>query len=214
MVKALLAGNKTQTRRPIVPRTPPQVGPLSMEPWMIDGEQEVDDEDRPLWTGYHPDYPTVHGKWFSCDYGTVGDRLFAQETYAFTDYDRDNHTLYQATHGWAARDATRNFKWLAPKTMDRRWSRIWLEITGVRVERLHEITEADAEAEGIEVFDPENDASVANIPGTPDSESWGFSTARDAFEALWATIYKPDNPTKGWKINPFVWVIEFKQVTR
>ena len=74
-----------------------------------------------------------------------------------------------------------------------RWaSRITLEITGVRVERLQEISEADARAEGV------------SAKHTPDADY----TARDAFSALWESI----NGGGSWDANPWVWVVEFRRL--
>jgi len=73
-----------------------------------------------------------------------------------------------------------------------RWaSRITLEVTGVRVEKLQEITESDAKAEGV-------DPVVAKLP-----------THRDAYRCLWGEI----NGAGSWDENPWVWVIEFKRVS-
>ena len=88
-----------------------------------------------------------------------------------------------------------------------RWaSRLTLEVTGVRVERVQDISEVDAEAEGIECFDPDRDASICRIPGG----EWEYDTARNAFRDLWDSI----NGARGygWDANPWVWIVEFKRV--
>ena len=77
--------------------------------------------------------------------------------------------------------------------MPRAASRITLEITAVRVERLQDISEADALAEGV------------TAKKTPDA----CYTAREAYAVLWESI----NGADSWDLNPWVWVIEFKKVT-
>jgi hypothetical protein len=79
--------------------------------------------------------------------------------------------------------------------MKRAMSRITLEVTGVRVERLQDISEADARSEGVAMPD--------GAPTPPDG--WSY---RQEFEHLWESINGPDS----WAANPWVWVIEFKRV--
>ena len=74
-------------------------------------------------------------------------------------------------------------------------ARIWLKVTDVRVERLQEITEVQAQAEGC------NSGMLT-----------GECTARGQFEDLWnSTIKKPDLDRYGWSANPYVWIIEFER---
>ena len=84
----------------------------------------------------------------------------------------------------------------------RRWmSRITLEITAVRVECLQDITEADAIAEGIDVF-----ADGAGFTVTPGG-AW-HRNPEDAYRALWDSLHGPC----GWARNPWVWVLEFRRI--
>lgn len=75
----LLSALTARIYRPIVSEEsrPRGVAPLTMEPWIIDGVQETDDKGRPCWNGSHPDYPSGD-KWFSCDLGKTGDRVWAE----------------------------------------------------------------------------------------------------------------------------------------
>ena len=192
MVRAILEGRKTQTRR-IVKKEPPTVISNIRTP----GEKVI----VPEW-------------WFSyCPYGQPGDRLWVREKTWFRK--DDGLTTYAdgsfRTHptaiigskvfpdnisGWPDEAKSRGFKPVPSIHMLRWQSRITLEITGVRVERLIDISEADAAAEGLG-FD-------SNLMGP-----WeGHATARDAFRSLWESINGPES----WALNPFVWVLEFKRL--
>lgn len=86
-----------------------------------------------------------------------------------------------------------------------RWaSRILLEITNVRVERLNAISEEDAKAEGVTPAG----TLLPEHPGTYLTPNGDFATAEVAFQRLWESIYGEE----GWQSNPWVWVIEFKRV--
>lgn len=75
----LLSALTARIYRPVVSEEsrPRGVAPLTMEPWIIDGEQVADDNGRPCWVGSHPDYPSGD-KWFSCDLGKTADRVWAE----------------------------------------------------------------------------------------------------------------------------------------
>lgn len=157
-----------------------------------------------------------------CPYGQPGDRLWVRETWAHNDgwYDDTDAVAWKNWHGerngrqcatWVDYRATyqqdkdgcdRDWPWRPSIHMPRWASRITLEVTGVRVERLCEITEADARAEGVECFDDTktfrsywNDFCVC-------------LSAKDSFQTLWAEINGPDS----WDANPWVWVVEFRRV--
>lgn len=92
-----------------------------------------------------------------------------------------------------------------------RWaSRIILEITDVRVERLNDISEEDAKKEGIKSRYINTDikcCSTKIYPAFPDKDG-GFHTAKEAFEALWESIYGEGS----WNVNPWVWCISFRRI--
>jgi len=197
MVKAILEGRKTQTRRIVIPRqSKPKVAPLTMYPWLIDGELQTFEDGRPLWVGDHPDYP-YKSKWFACDYGQPGDVLWVRETWKPI----DGRILYYATPGIEGHDqraqltltSTGKADGWRPSIFMPRWaSRLTLEITDVRVERLQAITGPNIRAEGVIV----DGGSLAPI------EHW-----LAAFSKLWDGINAKRAP---WASNPWVWVIEFK----
>ncbi|EEQ5216149.1 hypothetical protein GOP30_005486, partial [Escherichia coli] len=86
-----------------------------------------------------------------------------------------------------------------------RWaSRILLEITNVRVERLNDISECDARAEGV----PPAGSLLPDHPGTFLTPKGDFAMAKVAFQRLWESIYGEES----WNANPWVWVIEFRRI--
>ena len=188
MVRALLAGTKTQTRRIFKPdRMTWDANGRYTTYAMRGGELST--------TGSGPFKPS---SWLHyCPYGQPGDRLWVRETFARIDGQTRPwiETDYQATytHGDRLGDTLGIKKrWTPSIHMPRHASRITLEVTGVRVERLQDISEADAIAEGAR--------NSLHLPGG--------RFARENFEHLWWTIHGDGS----WESNPWVWVIEFKRV--
>ncbi|HCH6765101.1 TPA: hypothetical protein NK775_001752 [Serratia marcescens] len=202
MVRAILHGRKTQTRRAISDR----------HLHLIDVASQIG-ECYPLESGIdHANSQSYYRE--HCPFGQVGDRLWVRETFAghYLDDDqiqdiKDGRCKakclceYRADYGDDAECAD---GWTPSIHMPRWASRITLEITAVRVERLNDISEEDARAEGI------SDGGCLNCG---DSEPCGCASpapdATDAFAYLWQSIYGLES----WYTNPWVWVIEFKQVS-
>lgn len=209
MVRALLAGTKTQTRRVVKPRKDAHFGCV-LQPRELAGE--VND-----------------GKYVNSPYGAPGDSLWVRETFLaygrwetrfsekkrrdewhFVDMTRECDRAYQyaadnpdvplakgrgVTPGWHTRPAI---------FMPRAASRITLEIVSVRVERLKDISQDDAQAEGI------TDGGCVNC-GEPEVKcacSFPMPDYRDAYCHLWEQI----NGAGSWAANPWVWVVEFKRI--
>jgi hypothetical protein len=209
MVRALLAGTKTQTRRIVKPQ--PEVCGADWLAKRRDGPAQF------LYYWPRGDGYAVNDRFVaeSCPYGQPGDRLWVRESIhrgdACARYSADGSVVNLADWRWK-RDN------LPSIHCPRELSRITLEITGVRVERLQGISEADAKAEGAQ-FHAATKASVAgrSIP----SDEWFFDinnhgerihagrTAKDAYELLWESINGPGS----WDANPWVWVVEFKRAT-
>lgn len=127
-----------------------------------------------------------------CPYGIPGNTLWVRETFSDDWHDRGEPVHYRADGDLPIEMFDAGVRWRSPIHMPRSASRITLEITDIRVQRLHEITEEDAKAEGVsEVFKY----------GMPDGR------ARDCFRALWDSINGKRVP---WEGNPFVWVISFR----
>ena len=222
MVNAILDGRKTQTRRVITPK--PGENIVGFQSWIH--------QDKQLWTEQIHTSDPLHnklGKDYKCPYGQPGSQLWVRETWA-TSLSLDS--MSPSDIGIAARRAGYNSKespksdlwymadmhyrqWGSEKTslgksrpsihMPRWASRIQLEITDVRVERLQEITEADVCAEmGRDGWIRDGLWALPNWEGGP------FDSAQKMFAHLWDSIYKDRG--FGWEANPFVWVVEFKKV--
>ena len=185
MVRAILAGTKTQTRRAVK-----STGMYAIDA-SIHGEEVARRELAALAT--------------RCPYGQAGDQLWVREAFSgphCMDSSAGCKAVPPSKWGdgsriwyWADGNPTEG-DWTRPRPsihMPRWASRILLEITAVRVERLQDISETDAEAEGIQEI---VDAGVDH-DGTP----------RDAYRALWEQI----NGADSWSANPWVWVVEFNR---
>lgn len=233
MVKALLAGTKTQTRRIVkLPADHPEL-------YVDEGGTEV------FGPGPYLKFPATdtqvgHGR-LRCPYGYPGDRLWVRETWGLhafgdeTGWERDSVAGCSAEEILSQYTLTRRADWgplqegcfWRPAIHMPRWaSRILLEITEVRVQRLHEITEEDARAEGVTMdCDGRWWLGVEHpIKGTPKV----YPTARQAFESLWESIngerrrIEEDIETgemravidtsARWSANPWVWSLTFKRV--
>lgn len=214
MVRAILDGRKTQTRR-IMKKQPVLNGNL----YEVFGA---------AWSKGVTSVPAVPGHSLStrCPFGEVGDRIWVRETFAAFDADwkfpgrphdlKDGpwpNVIYPAS-GSGVLPVT-----LRPSIHMPRWaSRITLEITGVRVERLNDISHEDAGREGVhtEVLDQ---TVVARNYAAEDEffQFWSESMPhyvemnelfRASFHSLWQSIYGEES----WQANPWVWVIDFRLI--
>ncbi|MFT4175031.1 MAG: hypothetical protein QM627_00100 [Luteolibacter sp.] len=211
MVVALLEGRKTQTRR-IIKGDPfvVEVDYLKHN-FDFDGNQSVEK------TGEGKIIYTKKGV-TACPYGKVGDRLWVKETWK-TDQVWDHLPPRgipedQSIYFCADEDATGcvPFDWgkSRPSIFMRRWmSRITLEIVSIRVERLHEISEEDVIAEGVDPCEAllgSDDIMVGAV-----ADNYQVSKPKARFILLWNKI---NGEKHSFESNPFVWVIEFKRVER
>lgn len=191
MVRAILEGRKTQTRRIFKL-------PKGLE-WYdsLGGEQKGWFTDGKGW--WHVDE-------IECPHGTVGDRLWVREAWASLSVGNQTDYLYRAdTHkGLEKRDGDQ--KWKPSRHMPRTACRLILEITGVRVERLQEISNADCVAEGIEPIGEER--LTGKVMSQAGRLGDNYSTVRQLYSSFWQSINGPDS----WAQNPWVWVIEFKRI--
>lgn len=193
MVRAILSGTKTQTRRAvkITHRTPGLAACLEPPRGLL------------VRTNVAAEL---------CPYGQPGDRLWVRETWAYCVHalaaarDEDGPFVYAA-------DGTKQYRlcdrWRPSIHMPKAASRILLEITAVRVERLQDISDVDATAEG--VFELPLQAAEPGRWWTGDVAAGAALHGRTPFGAyrlLWESINNP----RSWDANPWVWVIEFTRV--
>jgi hypothetical protein len=231
MVRALLDGLKTQTRR--VVKLPPWTASVTVDaggtifgpgPYLkAHRAQPVPDDVGAM--------ERVH-----CPYGYPGDRLWVRETWApfyaggnslafpQPDMFEANAIRYRATPDhvtayptsistWESRPtSTREHPWRPSIFMPRWASRLLLEIVEVRVQRLHDLTEKDALAEGIsEVpFFPDDGypLCVGYMVGKDDKRTALDQTPIQTFTKLWTSI----NGADSWAANPWVWALTFKRI--
>lgn len=204
VVRAILAGQKTQTRQVVKPQP---VGKL----YSVNG--------GPEWAYPDPRDPDVPDwdRVIRCPYGDVGNRLWVQEVWnavntrgVFWD---EMKSLERPGQCWATvlyraleeqSEDRYTGRYVRSNSMPRALSRISLEITAVRVERVQDITEEDARAEGMKVVESHLWRPLGS------KEPMQPYTGRQRFSALWDAI----NEARGysWESNPWVWVVEFKRV--
>ncbi len=180
MVRALLDGRKTQTRR-VLKGTTEYRGP------------------------YNPAYLEVHKRsdgWADiCPFGKAGDLLWVREGFSYDRLDVDRDGILSPWY-WA--DGNPEYgDWTKPKPsihMPRWASRLTLELTGIRVERLWDCSESDALAEGVDITLPMFDAAAY------DNAGMNGSVYREQYRTVWESINGPGS----WDANPRVWVLKFK----
>jgi hypothetical protein len=218
MVRALLDGSKTQTRRAVKG---------------IDPERLGETMSKAQWARVKRELPDHFGPRYFCPYGQPGDRLWVRETWGVVSnaWDDDGklidwapdrpaksitemrfgqgyysgHAIYAAdgSYEWAGDDdggGEPRSAWHPSIHMPRAASRILLEIVSVRVERLHDISETDAVAEGL----PWRHCTDWMGPGGTRRDLGPV----DAYRGLWESL----NGAGSWDANPWVWVVEFKRV--
>lgn len=189
MVRALLDGSKTQTRRIVKPQP---------EPWGADGGLSLPGFCASTEAEFSRSAPI-----FKCPYGRPSDRLWVRETHAKIIGQSGGwiETDYRATytHGDRLGDTLGIKKrWTPAIHMPRDACRILLEINDVRVERLQAISRADARAEGA----PPSHPSIDKV-----SREFGYEDfSRSWYAQLWDEI----NGAGAWAANPWVWAVEFR----
>jgi len=202
MVRAILDGSKTQTRRVV----------------KQDRDGLLDCRPTPAWDAFW--------KCVACPYGQPGDRLWVRETWNVTHHSqlapgeniaksaedcvRDNNGfmpscaegVVYAADGVTSHPVHGKARWRPSIHMPRWASRILLEIVSVRVERLQDISEDDARAEGIEYSERFGGYCVGM------AEHYNSHDPRLSYASLWESINGPDS----WSANPWVWVIAFRRI--
>lgn len=217
MVRAILDGSKTQTRRPIKsPAKNMQRAGMQVLQHREPGDSWYGDR---VWSmrnrmGVWGDY--THEKLLAlCPFGAPGDRLWVREAFALIwpgeaepENVRENAVEYRADGDesrfpgeWPpeTRDDPDRPRWRPSIHMPRWASRITLEVTGVRVERAQDVSDDDILAEGV------TREVVAEMLGC---HPGSIPTLQDAWRLAWMHIYGAES----WEANPWLWVIEFRRV--
>lgn len=221
MVRAILDGRKTQTRR--IMAIQPEHSELGLRR-VIDSKNGRDNG-KYFWSQSDARGLKMRSKVFGCPYGEVGDRIWVRETWGVVSHELDEdgriqpwipdrpataihempfgngyysgHAIYAADGDftWGDDDGYEDGRscWKPSIHMPRAACRILLEVTGVRVERLASVSDEDAGKEG--------------YPANPEPYGGGMDKLL-WFRQLWDSIY----PDQSFKHNPWVWVIEFKVV--
>ena len=231
MVRAILSGQKTQTRRVVT------------APVEFIGGSGDDRSDPDNW-GFYAESSSFAG-WvvlarnvhrlvgnnqdrasLACPYGVPGDRLWVRETFASFQGSsvpvtpsaatyvvmRDGTQVYRSDSAIIppakeyADGAFDGIKWRPSIHMPRWACRLVLEVTDVHVERLNDITEADARAEGVTLLHGIGDDQT--LPGEPRGRTFGTHPHACAFCVLWDSINGERAP---WSSNPWVWVVSFRR---
>lgn len=201
MVRAILDGRKTVTRRVACVD-------IALRPYSLEGCPDGWLFYNVFFKSFDDAVQSPEGVMSICRY-RPGDILYVRETWNYGRIDDEGfHDVYKGTRGGESRiyryvyraenlDGVPGMKWRPSIYMPKEAARIFLRVTGVRVERLQDITEAGAVAEGV-------------------NPSWGdYGLAVYAFSLLWnSTINKVDLPCYGWAANPWVWRIEFEQISK
>jgi hypothetical protein len=233
MVRATLDGSKTLTRRVMNPQ------PVQTLPRRDRGKIKRATPDGEDWdVVYPPGWLWLASKWRRCfsagdesrlmdalrnhrwgPFGLPGTRLWVRETFAL-------HRIHDPvspskvmptllTDRWFAADGAPpdgSGRWRPSIHMPRWASRITLEVTDVRVERLQDISEDDAEAEGIERGEDFFQCPTwKNYQPDDEAASWFPDDPVGAFRTLWDSI-NGKRPGCAWDDNPWVWVVEFKRL--
>jgi len=190
MVQAILAGRKTQTRRIVKP----QPGEGGLVSW-----SQIPEYAPPKWAGYKLN--SEKEEFWKCRYGYKGDLLWVKETYCLPKAEFPNaEVIYKADQKWPDL-----LKWKSSYYMPKRFARIWLRVKDIRVERVQDITAADAIAEGLE---RSYGAYTTYYRDYISNESHPFDNPVLSYMSLWLKINGRDK----WDANPWVWVIEFERV--
>jgi len=233
MVRAILAGTKTQTRRLVVDRIKRKREPSGPE--MLTNVFRDDPKSRIRVNEGGAVAVDTHGGVFApllfSPYGVPGDRLRVRETWRVSDaseadiaYQADDETLRFISDGdaafwkrWGAK--SERGRWCPSIYLPRWASRITLLVESARVERLQAISEEDARAEGLACLSKDGGVTykygIADRDGLPgnDDDGWHWheweADPCAAYRKLWDSINGKRAP---WASNPWVWVVTFKRV--
>ncbi len=237
MVRAILEGRKTVTRRVVKPQPT-----LPTDRWVSDSGGSG------KWMAEGPSPPTGGTRqtmpWKLCPYGQPGDRLWVRETWQYFGFSDEGEPCicYLADHGrewphvpqsevdkvdciWADLSDPGNFS-ISGRACDNRWrpsihmprwaSRITLEVTSVRVERLKDITPAQILAEGVQIPSTTEGQALIDISTKHGPAHFlpklSGATTDALLRAHWAALWVSISGIDSWNANPWVWVVEFQRI--
>lgn len=191
LVRAILLGQKWQTRRIVKTKN----GGVQPNPNDLPGMKQI---------------------MRNCPFGKPGDRIYVRETwqhanFPYGPYQDETTVFYRADylddpHGpdGEKSEEGKYRHWQPSIHMPKSAARIWLELTRVRLERLHLVSEADCIAEGIEFFNNDRECGCKNYMDET-GKDWTL-TPRQSFQSLW------ESTGADWDANPWVWALEFKRI--
>ena len=188
MIRAILIGDKVCTRRPIKTDISNQ----------FDLERDGSLQMTEIENSHGEIVPIVD----LAPYQT-GDLLYVRETWQRLHDEFGYINIYRADD-----PEIDGIKWIPSIHMPKKYARIWLKVTNVRVERVQDITEEEAKKEGVNRYDDSCYESNGWSPSFNDPDSGGVPILRHGFERLWDSLYK------NWDSNPWVWVIDFEVVKK
>ena len=204
MVRAILEGRKTVTRRVVKPQPERAPIPIPDEKYWL-GCFAGDDKCRAIKPPYRPGDILYVRETFRIDYlsnipGSGRIHYKADDTYADFSFSPARYEMM--------RRAQLKPGWRPNENMPREAARIFLRVTDVRVERLQEITPDQLRAEGLDLFvTPSECKSMMNCFGAV----FNYERKKKDFSNLWDNIIKKaDHALYGWEANPWIWVIEFE----
>lgn len=216
MVRAILEGRKTQTRRILSLPAGWEFKASDSEPCILGRITSPHPKKGRFGAFIRREIYKDSGKFehdiVTCKYGQPGDRLWVRESFWGCDlpgYGDQPCVVYEDEHHGKSYKPSQERPWankfghIPSIHMPKRCSRITLEITDVRVERLQDISEKDAKAEGVWKYGNEESWKIYTK-----TTSFGTICPRRSFETLWQSINGPDST----HANPWVWVIEFKRI--
>lgn len=141
------------------------------------------------------DLDTLETIEIKCPWGVIGDEIYVKEAYSYLEFDKNEKGVH-GTEIYKADGKTPDWGWSNPLFMPKAASRILLEITGIKIERVQDITEEGALREGcIAIFDKDEDGLSRKV-----------QSARDVYDETWCSMHGEES----WDKNPWVWVIQFK----
>jgi hypothetical protein len=213
MVRAILEGRKTQTRRIVKPQPPSFIDNLHGNELRKRAPYEIQDADgNNCGWGFQDEENN-----YKFPYGTIGERLWVRETWQHTGPELSDEPGYVYRADDPDWKSLQGWVWKPSIFMPREACRIVLEIENIRVERLQEITNADCLAEGIQPLGPERvtertSSGFEELPVPIHIQAGKFDNRYSTVRGLFAGIWQQIHGVESWIANPWVWVIQFRKI--